>query len=107
MNVLNSTSPLLQNRNITPKTSCLTQWKHLVKPCFILIAILVFSAPVAYSLSELIMIARHKSPTVSNLIKIVILSSKKSRTMIKTKSSTATKYVGLPPLLDAPNIFRQ
>ncbi|CAA91148.1 GH18 domain-containing protein [Caenorhabditis elegans] len=83
----NSTNaPLLENQQITRRISCLIQWKHLIKPCLILIAILVFSAPVAYSLSELIMVARHKSETVSNLIKIFIPSSKKLSTTTKTNS---------------------
>ncbi|CAA90145.2 GH18 domain-containing protein [Caenorhabditis elegans] len=90
----NSTSvPLLRNQNLIPNRRQPTQWKHLAKPCLILIAILVLSAPVAYSLSELIMVARHKSPAVSNLIELLIPSSKTSRTTTKTNDSTMTKLV--------------
>ncbi|CAA91149.1 GH18 domain-containing protein [Caenorhabditis elegans] len=91
---LNSTSiPLLRIQNITRKTNRFAQWKNLINPCLILIAILVISAPVAFSLSELIMVARHKSETVSNLINMLIPSSQTSRTTMKTNNSPTTKLV--------------
>ncbi|CAA91147.1 GH18 domain-containing protein [Caenorhabditis elegans] len=88
---LNSTSvPLLRNQNITQKNN--RQWKNFIKHCYILITILVLSAPIAFSLSKLIMVARHKSPTVSNLIRVFIPSSKKLKTTTE-KNLPTTKQL--------------
>ncbi|CAA91150.1 GH18 domain-containing protein [Caenorhabditis elegans] len=76
MNSLNTTyNPLLKYHKLSLKTRALTQGENIVKPCVILVAIILISTPFVFVFSKLIILACCKCQTVSTSINALMLNN--------------------------------